>query len=68
METKEFTRKELIAEIYNHSSNQGYNNNTNAHDLIEFKHSSLTKMSDSDLIEVMMGYCSWNGEVEISII
>jgi len=69
METQEFTRKELIQDIHNHTASDMYCDESN-----EFKPDpeyaveELHKRSNEELIEIMMEHCSWYNEVTIKII
>jgi hypothetical protein len=67
-ENHEFTRGELILDIYNHTANYEYNDETDEADITSYELEQLEKMSNDDLMELMYEYTTWGHEVNIVIV
>lgn len=62
MEIMNFTRKELETDVFNHTGNYGYNNETDSHDDILFTKQDIRLMSDDDLKDNMYEMTSWDSD------
>ena len=50
------SKKELVNDIYNHSANFGYDNETDSFSLIVYCKSELNDLEKNDLVNILLEY------------